>query len=154
MAFPIFEDYSAPVFFSAVGFVARYGVKDRFQEAPIELAFDYGGSLYLSNVGIDGGILAAVPFGDARLYGGLRGFGSFVFGKYLGGDLEDRSLNSFGGAAALTVGGEVPFGGGPSVMLELTFLTNFYNGAIYYTPSNTSPRPVGFSLVPALTFNF
>lgn len=46
-----------------------------FQKEPLELAFDYGGSLYLTNVGVDAGILAAVPLGDTKLYGGLRGFG-------------------------------------------------------------------------------
>ncbi len=141
-------------------FGARYGVKKRFREAPVELAFDYGGSLYLSNVGVDAGILAAVPLGDAKLYGGLRGFGSYAFGKYLvGGDLGDESLNEFGGAVALTVGSEVPLKASQSVMLELTLLTNLYNGITdcgIFAPEGCvlSSQPVGFSLVPAVTFNF
>lgn len=93
----------------------RYGVKNRFQEAPVELAYDFGGSVYpLSlTLGVDGGILAAVPLGSAKLYGGLRGFVGIFPGI---------------GAAALTVGGEVPLEDAQSVMLELTLLANGYNG--------------------------
>ena len=132
---------------SAVNIGARYGVKNRFQGEPVELAFDYGGSLYVTNVGVDAGILAAVPLGAAKLYGGLRGFGSYYYGS------------GVGGAVALTVGSEVPAGEGASIMLELTFLANLYNGEDYLAPgpanpSAPAPQPVGFSLVPAINFSF
>ena len=129
---------------------ARYGVKNRFQEEPVELAFDYGGSLYLLNVGLDAGILAAVPLGAAKLYGGLCGFGVLPVSGGLG---------LLGGAVSLSVGGEVPLAGRPSVLLELTLLTNLYNNAPYpvynpVSPSAYTPQPVGFSLVPALSVRF
>ena len=123
---------------------ARYGAKNRFQTEPVELAFDFGASLYAPSVtlGADAGILAAVPLGDAKLYGGLRGF-----------------VGSFPGigAAALTVGGEVPLEDTQSVMLELTLLVNRYNGAAYSRPGDPippAPQPFGFTLVPAVAFNF
>ena len=134
--------------YSSPNIGARYGVKNRFQKAPVELAFDFGGSLYLTNVGVDAGILASRPIGETKLYGGLRGFGT----------LGIAEGNNFGGAVALTAGSEVPLAEGRSVMLELTFLTNLYNGALYWTPFNDpcppEPQPVGFTLVPAITFNF
>ena len=122
----------------------RYGLKNRFQEAPVELAYDFGGSVYpLSlTLGVDGGILAAVPLGSAKLYGGLRGFVGIFPGI---------------GAAALTVGSEVPLENAQSVMLELTLLINRYNGAEYSRPGDPippSPQPFGFTLVPAVAFNF
>ena len=121
----------------------RYGVKNRFQEAPIELAYDFGASFYpIVNLGVDAGILAAVPLGDAKLYGGLRGFVGIFPGI---------------GAAALTVGGEVPLENAQSVMLELTLLVNRYNGAEYSRPGDPippAPQPFGFTLVPAVAFNF
>ena len=124
---------------------ARYGAKNRFQTEPVELAFDFGASFYpLVNLGVDTGILAAVPLGDAKLYGGLRGFVGVFPGI---------------GAAALTVGGEVPLENSQSVMLELTLLVNRYNGASYARPRPgdpvpPAPQPIGFTLVPALAFNF
>ena len=123
---------------------ARYGAKNRFQTEPVELAFDFGASLYAPGVafGADAGILAAVLLGDAKLYGGLRGF----VGTFPGI-----------GAAALTVGGEVPLENTQSVMLELTLLANMYNGAEYAGPNrpiSPPPQPIGFTLVPAITFNF
>ena len=124
---------------------ARYGAKNRFQTEPVELAFDFGASLYAPGItfGADAGILAAVPLGDAKLYGGLRGF----VGAFPGI-----------GAAALTVGGEVPLEKSQSVMLELTLLVNRYNGASYFIGDDPSPppppQPIGFTLVPAITFNF
>lgn len=135
---------------SAINVGARYGVKNRFQEGPVELAFDAGGSLYLTNVGVDAGILAAAPLGGAKLYGGLRGFGVFPVSGGFGG---------LSGAAALTVGGELPTGDGSSVLLELTLLTNLYNGEDYRVPdpsnaASPTPQPVGFSLVPAVGFTF
>ena len=125
-------------------FGLRYGVKNRFQETPVELAYDFGGSVYpLSlTLGVDGGILAAVPLGEAKLYGGLRGFVGFFPGL---------------GAAALTVGGEVPIEDAQSVMLALTLLVNRYNGATYSSPGDPippAPQPFGFTLVPAVAFNF
>lgn len=93
------------------------------------------------------GNLAAAPLGGAKLYGGLRGFGVFPVSGGFGG---------LSGAAALTVGGEVPTDDGSSVLLELTFLTNLYNGEDYRYPSNSSltPQPIGFSLIPAVGFSF
>ena len=125
-------------------FGLRYGVKNRFEESPVELAYDFGGSVYpLSlTLGVDGGILAAVPLGSAKLYGGLRGFVGIFPGI---------------GAAALTVGGEVPLENTQSVMLELTLLVNRYNGAAYtlpYEPNLPAPQPIGFTLVPTVAFNF
>ena len=123
---------------------ARYGAKNRFQTEPVELAFDFGASLYAPGVtlGADAGILAAAPLGEAKLYGGLRGF----VGTFPGI-----------GAAALTVGGEVPLENTQSVMLELTLLVNRYNGAAYSRPGDPippAPQPFGFTLVPAVAFNF
>lgn len=59
----------------------------------------------------------------------------------------------------MTVGGVVPIGGDWGVMLELTFLTNRYNGAAHLVsePANFllhTPQAVGFSLVPAINFSF
>ncbi len=119
-------------------FGVRYGVKERFEKEPVELAFDYGGSLYLTNVGIDAGILAAVPLGEAKLYGGLRAFGSYYY------------ANGVGGAATLTLGGDIPVDNDSSVVLELSFIANVYNGA----PAIGSAQPLGFALVPALGFKF
>ena len=127
---------------------ARYGAKNRFQTEPVELAFDFGASLYAPGftLGADAGVLAALPLGDAKLYGGLRGFGILA-----------NQPNTFGGAVALTVGGEVPLKNTRSVMLELTLLANTYNGAEYAgsnRPISPPPQPIGFTLVPAITFNF
>ena len=124
---------------------ARYGAKNRFQTKPVELAFDFGASLYAPSftLGADAGILAAVPLGDAKLYGGLRGFVGLFPGI---------------GAAALTVGGEVPLEDTQSMMLELTLLVNRYNGARYAFAQDPNPppppQPIGFTLVPAIAFNF
>jgi hypothetical protein len=120
------------------GFGVRYGIKERFQEEPLELAYDFGGSLYLTNVGLDGGLLAAVSLSDVKLYGALRGFGNIHF------------ATGIGGGAALTLGSAFPVGEGSSVMLELSFLANFYNGFAAERPA----QPVGFALVPALSFSF
>ncbi len=130
--------------YGVYNFGLRYGVKNRFEESPIELAYDFGGSVYPLSLtaGLDGGTLAAVPLGDAKLYGGLRGFVGIFPGI---------------GAAALTVGGEVPLENAQSVMLELTLLVNRYNGAAYTLPLEPNPpvpQPIGFTLVPAVTFNF
>ncbi len=122
---------------SALGVGMRYGAKERFQEEPVAFAFDYGGSLYLTNVAVDLGVLGSVPFEGARLYGALRGFGSL----------------SWAGqptAAALTFGGAVPVSEGSRVLLELTLLTNGYNGV----GDQEGAQPVGFSLVPTIGFEF
>lgn len=116
----------------------RYGAKERVQEEPVELAFDYGGALYLTNVGFDAGVLAATPLGEAKLYGALRGFGTYYY------------ASGVGGAVTLTVGGEVPTAQDSNVMLELSLLTNLYNGV----SADSSAQPVGFSLVPAISFTF
>lgn len=115
----------------------RLGAKDRFQQVPVALAFDYGASLYLSNFGLDGGVLAAVPVYGTELYGALRGFGAYYFGWGLGG------------GAALTVGSSVPIGES-SLLLELSLLTSLYNNL---TPASRV-QPLGFSLVPAIGFTF
>lgn len=125
-----------PVYSPSVG--VRYGAKERLQEEPVALAFDYGGSLYLTNVAVDLGILGSTPFEGAELYGALRGFGSLSW------------AGQPGAAAALTVGGAVPVSQGNRVLLELTLLANGYNGA--GSPANA--QPVGFSLVPAVSFEF
>lgn len=123
---------------SALGVGVRYGAKERFQKAPLELAFDYGGALYLTNVAADLGVLGSVPLGDAELYGALRGFGSLSW------------VGQPGAAAALTVGGAVPLAEGNRVLLELTLLANGYNGV----GDQEGVQPVGFSLVPAIGFIF
>lgn len=123
---------------SALGIGVRYGAKERFQKAPLELAFDVGGSLYLTNVAADLGVLGSVPLGDAELYGALRGFGSLNW------------AGQPGAAAALTVGRAVPLAEGNRVLLELTLLANGYNGA----GSPADAQPVGLSLVPAVSFGF
>jgi len=115
----------------------RYGAKERFRKEPVELAFDYGGSLYLTNVGFDVGVLAATLLGEAKLYGALRGFSTYYY------------ASGVSGAAALTVGAEVPIDQA-SVMLELSLLTNLYNGV----SADSRAQPVGFSLVPAIGFTF
>lgn len=115
----------------------RYGAKERFREGPVELAFDYGGSLYLTNVGFDAGVLAATPLGEAKLYGALRGFGTYYY------------ASGVGGAAALILGAEV-LTDQTSVTLELSLLTNLYNGV----SADSRAQPVGFSLVPAVSFTF
>lgn len=115
----------------------RLGAKDRFQQVPVALASDYGASLHLSNFGLDGGVLAAVPVYGTELYGALRGFGAYYFGWGLGG------------GAALTVGSSVPIGDS-SVLLELSLLAGLYNNL---TPSSCV-QPLGFALVPALGFAF
>lgn len=124
-----------PVYNPAIG--VRYGAKERLQREPLALAFDYGGSLYLTNVAVDLGVLGSVPFEDAELYGALRGFGS----------LNWAGLPS--GAAALTLGGAVPVAAN-RVLLELTLLTNSYNGV----GTQEGVQSVGFSLVPAISFEF
>ena len=123
---------------SASGIGVRYGAKERFQQEPIAFAFDYGGSLYLTNVAADLGVLGSVPFGNAELYGALRGFGSLSW------------AGQPTAAAALTVGGAVPVSEGSRVLLELTLLANSYNGA----GEQEGVQPVGFSLVPAIGFRF
>lgn len=115
----------------------RLGAKDRFQQVPVALAFDYGASLYLSNFGLDGGVLAAVLVYGTELYGALRGFGAYYFGWGLGG------------GAALTVGSSVPIGDS-SVLLGLSLLAGLYNNL---TPSSRV-QPLGFALVPAIGFAF
>lgn len=125
-----------PVYSPSVG--VRYGAKERFQEEPIALAFDYGGSLYLTNIAADLGVLGSVPFEDAELYGALRGFGSLSW------------AGQPTAAAALTFGGAVPVSEGSRVLLELTLLAHSYNGA----GEQEGVRPVGLSLVPAIGFEF
>ena len=123
---------------SALGVGVRYGAKERFQEEPVALAFDYGGSLYLTNMAADLGILGSVPVANAELYGALRGFGSLSW------------AGQPTAAAALTVGGAVPVSAENRVLLELTLLAHSYNGA----GEQGGVQPVGFSLVPAIGFEF
>ena len=121
---------------SASGVCVRYGAKERLQQEPVAFAFDYGGSLYLTNVAVDLGVLGSVPFEGAELYGALRGFGSLSWAGQP--------------TAALTVGGAVPVSEESRVLLELTLLANSYNGV----GEQEGVQPVGFSLVPAIGFEF
>lgn len=123
---------------SALGVGVRYGAKERFQREPVAFAFDYGGSLYLTNLAIDLGVLGSVPFEGAELYGALRGFGSLSW------------AGQPTAAAALSVGGAVPVSAENRVLLELTLLAHSYNGA----GEQEGVQPVGFSLVPAIGFRF
>lgn len=120
------------------GLGVRYGFKERFSEAPVQLAYDAGASLYLTNIAFDGGVLAALPLDEVKIYGALRGFGGLYF------------AGGVGGGAALTVGGKIPATPDSSLLLELSLLTNFLNGV----SATGTPSPVGFSLVPALSFTF
>ncbi len=122
---------------SALGVGVRYGAKERFQKEPVAFAFDYGGSLYLTNVAADLGVLGSVPFENAEPYGALRRFGSLSWA------VQPK-------AAALTVGGAVPVSEGSRVLLELTLLAHNYNGA----GEQEGVQPIGFSLVPATGFEF
>jgi hypothetical protein len=115
----------------------RLGAKDRFRQAPVALALDYGASLYLSNLGVDGGVLAAVPAYGTELYGALRGFGAYYFGWGLGG------------GAALTIGNSVPLGDS-NVLFELSLLASLYNNLA----PDSRVQPLGFALVPAIGFAF
>lgn len=125
-----------PIYGPSIGL--RYGAKKRVRKEPLELAFDYGGSLYLTNVAVDLGVLGSTPFEGAELYGALRGLGSLSWAG-------QPSV-----AAALTVGGAIPVSEGNRVLLEPTLLVNGYNGV----GPQEGVRPVGFSLVPALGFEF
>lgn len=120
------------------GFGVHYGTKERFQEEPIELAYDFGGSLHLTNIGLDGGILAALALTDAKVYGALRGFGNLHF------------VTGAGAGAGLTLGTELPLTPDSSLLLELSFLANLYNGVSADRPA----QPVGFAIIPALGFTF
>ncbi len=69
----------------------RFGGKTLLAEHS-GFALDYGASLFVSNVGLDVGLLAGVPFSGGEVYSGLRGFGSVYWSG--GGSVS----------AALTVG--------------------------------------------------
>ena len=114
----------------------RYGGKTRINESP-KLAFDYGASLYLSNISLDAGLLASVPYEGGEIYGALRGFGTLVWSY-------DPSL-----AASVTLG-TIALVEGRRAFFELTLATGSYNGA----GPTAGVAPVGFTLTPALGFYF
>ena len=114
----------------------RYGGKTLINEAP-KLAFDYGASLYVSNIGLDAGLLASVPYAGGEIYGALRGFGTLVWSY-------DPSL-----AASVTLG-TITVVEGQRAFLELTLATGSYNGA----GPTSGVSPTGFTLTPALGFYF
>ncbi len=116
----------------------RLGGKDLLIKGPVLLAGDYGASLYLSNLGLDAGLLGSVPFAGGELYSALRGFGSLNWSGFPNV------------AASLTLGGAVSVSDENQILLELTLLANSYNGV----GPQEGVQPVGFSLIPAIGFAF
>ena len=136
------SEYNVSVYlspsFSETLFGVRVGGKELLSADAVLLAGDYGASLYLSNFGIDAGLLGSVPLAGAELYGALRGFGTLNFSGF-------PSV-----AASLTLGGAVSVSHESRVLLELTLLANSYNGI----GPQEGVQPVGFSLIPAVGFEF
>lgn len=116
----------------------RFGGKDLLIKGSVLLAGDYGASLYLSNLGLDAGLLGSVPFAGGELYSALRGFGSLNWSGFPNV------------AASLTLGGAVSVSDENRILLELTLLANSYNGV----GPQEGVQPVGFSLIPAIGFAF
>lgn len=117
---------------------ALFPGKDLLIKGSVLLAGDYGASLYLSNLGLDAGLLGSVPFAGGELYSALRGFGSLNWSGFPNV------------AASLTLGGAVSVSDENQILLELTLLANSYNGV----GPQEGVQPVGFSLIPAIGFTF
>lgn len=114
----------------------RVGGKTRLLNGDVPLAVDYGAHLGFDGAGADAGLLVSVPLTDAELYGALRGFGSYYW-------VDFANLTG-----ALTAGTRLPLGQG-GFFAELTLATTALS-----LPATPGTQPFGFSLIPAVGFQF
>jgi hypothetical protein len=126
----------------------RLGGKTLVLKEDVPTAIDYGLSLFplplvnglfLSGIAFDAGVLASYPQPGVEPYGALRGFLGF-----------SAPFDELRPAGALTVGADIPAGGG-SFFVEVTAVTTTFEGAEYYPEPLP---PIGFSIVPALGYRF
>ncbi len=111
----------------------RLGGKTLLVDGMVPIAVDYGVFLPF-NIGVDAGLLLSYPQPGVEPYGALRGFVTGV----LNGEGYGTSV-----VGALTVGADIPAGGG-NFFMEVTAHTT----RTYYDP------PFGFAIVPALGYRF
>ena len=103
----------------------------------LPVAADYGASLYLSNGGLDIGLLTGVPYSGGEVYGALRGFGSVYW----------AGAPAISGALTL---GNVRTVGNLKTFVEITLSSGRYNG---FGPT-TGVSPLGLFITPAFGISF
>jgi hypothetical protein len=109
----------------------RLGGKTLLVDGMVPVAVDYGVSLPFS-IGLDAGLLLSYPQPGVEPYGAVCGF---VTG----------ATSSPGLSGALTIGADIPAGGG-NFFVEVTAHTT--------RPEYAPLPPVGFTIVPALGYRF
>lgn len=120
----------------------RFGEKALLQGSSpaFSYAIDYGMSLYLTNLELDGGLILGTPVGQGvDIYGALRGYGMLYW------------TSGAGGAASLTLGAALPNPEGQGrVFVEVSALLTHYNRV----GPTEAVQPFGFALVPAVGVQF
>ena len=116
----------------------RLGGKTQFLDTELNLAADYGASLYLDNASFDLGLLASYTLPEADIYGGVRGFGLI---HWLSGTPSSVIFSLTGGA-------RVPYGK-RHILLELSLSTTRFNGI-----GSFDIPAVGWQLSPAIGVRF